>query len=618
MVSLPKPVSSGLGRKVILLGLLAFTLLAVRFSPNWVAFYNGVRDARLSAATSAQRTAIDETVLTGYSARGYYVTQQALNLRVEISDPNHRIVRWRLLIPAIGHVLHLPGWFVLGLAHLGCLVLIITFVGIGSAQSAVMRQPAYEAVCFGIIAGASAPFFSSMGLLGYYDAWLALALIGVGFARARWMVVLACLLAPWIDERFVLGLPLALCVRWIRFDHASEFRWHWFRREALLPILIVTGYAFLRLNLGGSGGSQSVSEYLNEFVFALNLSFINYIAGAWHGLRLGWVLAGAAVVGSWIAGSSRQTRAQAILLTLGTIITGLSGLFTALDLSRSMVLLVSVVPLGWMYASQTRTWNRFHVAPLLAIAALALPAKHVVADSLRPVDTIWSPPTPLTHFQCTLGSRYLAGNGVVQDSAEAVKWFRQAAERGLADAQYNLALMCVRGEGTAKDSVAAVTWYRRAAEQHFIPAQHALAVMYAVGDGTTKDANEAAKWYREAAERGHAASQSNLGVKYLQGVGVAQNSTEAAKWFRKAAEQGYTPAQSNLAQLYFRGNGVVKDLIQARAWWQIAAARGFEDAQAKLSMIEAMMSAEEKAQSVELARTLSARHAFGQSARPSP
>jgi hypothetical protein len=62
-----------------------------------------------NAANPAQRAAIDEAILTGYSARGYYVTKQALNLSVEISDPNHRIVRWRLLVPAIGHILHLPG-----------------------------------------------------------------------------------------------------------------------------------------------------------------------------------------------------------------------------------------------------------------------------------------------------------------------------------------------------------------------------------------------------------------------------------------------------------------------------------------------------------------------------
>jgi hypothetical protein len=424
------------------------------------------------------------------------------------------------------------------------------------------------------------------------------------------MVVLACVLAPWIDERFVLGLPLALCVRWIRLNPVAESKWHWFRREALLPMIVVTCYTIVRLKLGGAGGSQRVGEYLNEFVVARHLSFTNYIAGAWEGLRLGWLLLAAALVGICAAASSAQTRLQAFLLTFGTIMTALCGLFTALDLSRSMVLLISVVPLGWMYASRSRTWNRFHAASLLGLVALALPARHVVGDSLRPVDNMWSPPTPLTHFQNTLGVRYLDGDGVAADKTEAVKWFRKAAEQGLAEAQYNLALWSARGEGTVKDMTAAVRWHRRAAEQNFAPAQHALAILYALGEGITKDANEAAKWYRKAAEQGYPPAQANLGVKYLQGVGVAQDSTEAAKWIRKSAEQGYAPAQSNLAQLYFQGNGVEKDLVKARAWWEIAAAQGVEDAQAKLIIFEKQMSVEERAQSIELARELSAKHGF--------
>jgi TPR repeat protein len=33
---------------------------------------------------------------------------------------------------------------------------------------------------------------------------------------------------------------------------------------------------------------------------------------------------------------------------------------------------------------------------------------------------------------------YAAGRGVPKDEAQAVQWFRQAAERGDADAKYNL------------------------------------------------------------------------------------------------------------------------------------------------------------------------------------
>ena len=43
--------------------------------------------------------------------------------------------------------------------------------------------------------------------------------------------------------------------------------------------------------------------------------------------------------------------------------------------------------------------------------------------------------------QYNLGTMYYSGRGVVQDHEEAVKWFRLAADQGLASAQRNLALM---------------------------------------------------------------------------------------------------------------------------------------------------------------------------------
>ncbi|HCN10096.1 MAG TPA: hypothetical protein DIT01_19390, partial [Lentisphaeria bacterium] len=51
---------------------------------------------------------------------------------------------------------------------------------------------------------------------------------------------------------------------------------------------------------------------------------------------------------------------------------------------------------------------------------------------------------------------------VPQDDAEAVKWFRKAAEQGYPQAQYNLGVAYANGEGVPEDDVAAVKWYRKA------------------------------------------------------------------------------------------------------------------------------------------------------------
>ncbi|WP_415668886.1 tetratricopeptide repeat protein, partial [Vibrio rarus] len=46
-----------------------------------------------------------------------------------------------------------------------------------------------------------------------------------------------------------------------------------------------------------------------------------------------------------------------------------------------------------------------------------------------------------------LAFMYNTGEGVLQDYKLAVKWYTKAAEQGVAEAQYNLALMYYNGQG---------------------------------------------------------------------------------------------------------------------------------------------------------------------------
>ena len=64
-----------------------------------------------------------------------------------------------------------------------------------------------------------------------------------------------------------------------------------------------------------------------------------------------------------------------------------------------------------------------------------------------------------------LGIMYRKGQGVPQDAAAAVKWFRLAADRGDVEAQYNLGIMYSNGEGVPQDYVVAHKWFTLAAAQ---------------------------------------------------------------------------------------------------------------------------------------------------------
>ena len=66
--------------------------------------------------------------------------------------------------------------------------------------------------------------------------------------------------------------------------------------------------------------------------------------------------------------------------------------------------------------------------------------------------------------------------GVLEDDAEAVRWYRLSAEQGNADAQYNLGFRYAIGLGFPQDEAEAVRWFRLAAEQGNADAQNNLGV----------------------------------------------------------------------------------------------------------------------------------------------
>ena len=204
--------------------------------------------------------------------------------------------------------------------------------------------------------------------------------------------------------------------------------------------------------------------------------------------------------------------------------------------------------------------------------------------------------------QSNLGSVYAYGRGVPQDDAEAVKWFRRAAEQRLAEAQYNLGVMYAHGRGVPQNNVEAVKWYREAAEQRYVEAQYNLGVMYANGDGVPQDFAKAVKWYREAAEQRYAEAQYNLGAMYAYGRGVPQNDAEAVKWYSRAAEQGHAEAQYSLGWMYLNGDGIPQDDVEAYAWFNVAAAQGIELAKENREYVAKLMSSEKLGRAQELSR----------------
>ena len=178
-----------------------------------------------------------------------------------------------------------------------------------------------------------------------------------------------------------------------------------------------------------------------------------------------------------------------------------------------------------------------------------------------------------TEAQINLGYRYSVGQGVPQDSAEAVRWYRLAADQGDASAQNDLGVRYMNGEGVSQDDGEAARWYRLAADQGHAAAQNNLGVLYGNGRGVPQDSAEAVRWYRLAADQGNAIAQYNLGVRYDNGEGVPLDYVEAVRWYRLAAEQGVTFAQIGLGSMYEFGEGVPQNYVEAHMWFSLAAAQ---------------------------------------------
>ena len=110
------------------------------------------------------------------------------------------------------------------------------------------------------------------------------------------------------------------------------------------------------------------------------------------------------------------------------------------------------------------------------------------------------------------------------DFATALREWTPLAEQGDATAQNNLGLMFATGQGVPQDDAEAVKWYRLAAGQGDAKAQFNLGYMYANGYGVPQDYITAHMWFNLAAANGDpkASSGRDLVAAKLAAADIAQ------------------------------------------------------------------------------------------------
>jgi TPR repeat protein len=94
--------------------------------------------------------------------------------------------------------------------------------------------------------------------------------------------------------------------------------------------------------------------------------------------------------------------------------------------------------------------------------------------------------------------------------------------------------MLFDGTGIAQDRAQAVTWYRKAADRGHARAMNLLGRCYEEGWGCSQDRRQAADWYRRSAESGYFRAQFNHACVLLEQGDI----DVAAHWLGQAASLG--------------------------------------------------------------------------------
>jgi S1-C subfamily serine protease len=92
----------------------------------------------------------------------------------------------------------------------------------------------------------------------------------------------------------------------------------------------------------------------------------------------------------------------------------------------------------------------------------------------------------------------------------------------------------------------ALRWFRQAADKRHTDAMNKIGIMYAMGQGVEIDYATAMGWFRQAAEMGNTYAMGNVGELYAKGDGVTKDCGAARQWVAKAAAAGLANAKRYL------------------------------------------------------------------------
>jgi TPR repeat protein len=150
------------------------------------------------------------------------------------------------------------------------------------------------------------------------------------------------------------------------------------------------------------------------------------------------------------------------------------------------------------------------------------------------------------------------------------------------------------------DTTGAVAIWRPLAEKGDADAAFNLGQAYRLGRGVKLDLAQAQIWLERAARKGHVDAQTTLGLLLFQNG----NQTAAMRWLNGAAEAGEPRALLMVGTALYNGDGVARDPVKAYAYVSRAAAQGLAPAKATLADMDSVMPLEQRQDGVALAQSM--------------
>jgi TPR repeat protein len=197
-------------------------------------------------------------------------------------------------------------------------------------------------------------------------------------------------------------------------------------------------------------------------------------------------------------------------------------------ISRMQTGLLRVVCLSWVILSSTdlsaQTYQQIFQTAQQSISGKKYPEAYDLARHAIGIDgSRWEaydlagaalvglqrPSDALRYFQGALDRAPGLAKADIRKAIDACRTMINAAA-GDANAMTHLGLMYETGEGVPRDDAQAVSWYRKAADAGEMVAMYGLGDMYENGRGVPKDYAQALSWYRKAAAAGSPDARESL------------------------------------------------------------------------------------------------------------